>query len=592
MLESLDLPFVQRGLAEVALLSVGAGLIGTWVVLRGLAFHSHAVGTAAFPGLVLAEGLGFAAALGALGAAAVFAVLVSVLARRRSDDRGSEVALVLVGMLALGVILASDVFESSASIETLLFGSLFLIDGGELALAGVVSALALAATIVLGQHWLAHGFDAEGEGTPGSRLEPVLLGLVALATAAAVTAVGALLVTALFVIPAATTRLWTSRMRNWQVATIALCATEGMAGVLLSVELNAPPGATIALVAGVVFAVSGIVATVRRGTRGAGRPLARWAAAGAAILLITGCGSDSGSSNATVVATTPIAGDLASEVAGDDLEVATLLAANTDPHEYEPRPDDIEALAGADLVVASGGDLDAWIGDAIEDSGSDADLLVLADEIPHELHGGHAHEEEEEHAEEEEAEHADEELDPHWWHDPRNAVAAVGILGDALADLNGADADALRRNASDFAAEIEVADSAIARCLSGVPAADRKLVTDHDAFAYLADRYDIEVVGAVIPATTTEAQASAGELAELRDLIESEGVRAVFPEASVTTDLAETIADETGATADHELYGDSLGPEGSAGATYVDMIRANADSLVQGFTGGERGCDA
>lgn len=110
VLESLDLPFVQRGLAEVALLSVGAGLIGTWVVLRGLAFHSHAVGTAAFPGLVLADGLGFAAALGALGAAAVFAVLVSLLARRRSDDRGAEVALVLVGMLALGVILASDVF--------------------------------------------------------------------------------------------------------------------------------------------------------------------------------------------------------------------------------------------------------------------------------------------------------------------------------------------------------------------------------------------------------------------------------------------------------------------------------------------------
>lgn len=71
MLEALDLPYVQRGLAEIALLSVGAGLIGTWIVLRGLAFFSHAVGTAAFPGLVLAEGLGFAAPLGALGAALV-----------------------------------------------------------------------------------------------------------------------------------------------------------------------------------------------------------------------------------------------------------------------------------------------------------------------------------------------------------------------------------------------------------------------------------------------------------------------------------------------------------------------------------------
>jgi ABC-type Zn uptake system ZnuABC Zn-binding protein ZnuA/ABC-type Mn2+/Zn2+ transport system permease subunit len=595
VLESLDLPFVQRGLVEVLLLSVGAGLIGTFVVLRGLAFHSHAVGTAAFPGLVVAEGLGFAAALGALGAAAVFAALVASFARRRADDRGAEVALVLVGMLALGVILASDVFESSAGLETLLFGSLFLIDDGELILAGVVSAVAVAATVLAGRHWLAHGFDAEGEGRRMPWLEPALLVLVALATAAAVTAIGALLVTSLFVVPAATTRLWTTRMRSWQIATIALCAVEGVVGVLLSVELNAPPGATIALVAGSAFAVAALVAVARRGAGGRTRPLARWVAAAGSILLIGGCGSDP-DGGGTIVATTPIAGDLTSRVAGDDLEVRTLLAANTDPHEYEPRPDDIEALAGADLVIASGGDLDAWIGDAIEDSGSDAELLVLSDEIPHELHGEHAHEEEEEeeHAQEDE-EHAEEEgeaLDPHWWHDPRNGVAAVDAIAESLSSLDSGSADAVEGNAAEFAAEIESTDAAIERCLDAVPASDRNLVTDHDAFAYLAERYDIEVVGAVIPATTTEAQASAGELAELRDVIESEGVKAVFPESSVTTDLAETIARETGATADYELYGDSLGPEGSSGETYLDMIRANADSLVRGFTGGERGCNA
>ncbi len=593
VLESLDLPFVQRGLAEVLLLSVGAGLIGTWVVLRGLAFHSHAVGTAAFPGLVLAEGLGFAAALGALGAAAVFAVLVALLSRGRANDRGSEVALVLVGMLALGVILASDVFDSSAALDTLLFGSLLLIDGGDLALAGAVSAAALVAAVVAGHHWVAHGFDAEGEGTQTRWLEPALLGLVAIGTAAAVTAVGALLVTALFVIPAATTRLWTSRMRSWQLATVALCAVEGTVGVLLSVELNAPPGATIALLGGLVFAGAAVVVTARRHGARPGRPLARWAAAGASIFLIAGCGSDDGAGGdgASVVATTPIVGDLVGNVAGDDVEVTTLLAANTDPHEYEPRPDDIEALASADLVVASGGDLDEWIADAIEDSGSEAELLVVADGIPHPLHGGHAHEESEEHAVEEE--HAEEEeLDPHWWHDPGNAAAAVAAIGDALAGLDPEAASAIEERAADFGAEIEGTDAAIAKCLRAVPAADRKLVTDHDAFGYLAERYDIEIVGAVIPATTTEAQSSAGELAELRDLIEAEDVRAVFPEASVTTDLAETIASETGASADYELYGDTLGPEGSTGATYLDMIAANADALVRGFTGGERGCDA
>ena len=590
VLESLDLPFVQRGLAEVLLLAVGAGLVGTWVVLRGLAFHSHAVGTAAFPGLVVADGLGFAAALGALGAAAAFAVAVSLLARRRADDRGSEVALVLVGMLALGVILASDVFESSTGLETLLFGSLLLIDGGELALAGAVSVLALAATVVAGRHWLAHGFDAEGEGPRTAWLEPVLLGLVALATAAAVTALGALLVTALFVIPAATTRLWTSRMATWQAATVLLCAAEGVAGVLLAVELNAPPGATIALLAGVVFALAAVAAAARRGGRRPGGPLARWTAAALSIVVVSGCGADSGDS-VGVVATTPIAGDLAEKVAGDEVEVTTLLAANADPHRYEPRPDDVAALAGADLVVASGGDLDEWIGDAIEDSGSSAELLVLADQVPHRLHGEHAHEDEEELTEEEDEE-GGEELDPHWWHDPRNAVAAVDAIAAALTGLDSGDTAAIERHATDYADEIEAADAVVARCLRSVPDSDRKLVTDHDAFGYLAEHYGLEVVGAVIPATTTEAQASAGELAELRDVIEAEGVEAVFPESSVTTGLAKTIADETGATAEYELYGDSLGPPDSTGATYLDMIGANGDALVRGLTSGARGCAA
>src|SRR3989442_8606959 len=121
--------FVQRGVLEIALRSVGAGLLGVWIVLRGLAFSSHAVGTAAFPGLVLADGLGFPAPLGALAAAVAFSAATVMVARRRPGDQDSLTAMVLVGCLAAGVILASDVFRSGANVETLLFGSLLLIDG-------------------------------------------------------------------------------------------------------------------------------------------------------------------------------------------------------------------------------------------------------------------------------------------------------------------------------------------------------------------------------------------------------------------------------------------------------------------------------
>src|SRR5690349_13400437 len=123
---------MQRALLEVALLSVGAGLLGTWIVLRGLAFFAHAVGTAAFPGLVLADGLGFAAPVGALGAAILFALFLG--AARRDENTEVLTGLVLVGALAAGVLLASDVFESGSNVESLLFGSLLLVGWDDVAL--------------------------------------------------------------------------------------------------------------------------------------------------------------------------------------------------------------------------------------------------------------------------------------------------------------------------------------------------------------------------------------------------------------------------------------------------------------------------
>src|SRR5213078_41263 len=141
MLDAFDLPFVQRGLWAVLLLAVPAGLLGTWIVLRGMAFYAHATGTAAFPGLVLADGLGFAAPLGALGAAAVFAGAVVALGARRPSGRDSVTAMALVGFLAAGVLLASDVFGSGARVDNLLFGSLLAIGPRDLVLAGIAGVL-------------------------------------------------------------------------------------------------------------------------------------------------------------------------------------------------------------------------------------------------------------------------------------------------------------------------------------------------------------------------------------------------------------------------------------------------------------------
>ncbi len=238
MLEPFSLPYVQEGLIEILLLSIPAGLIGTWIVLRGLAFYSHAIGTASFPGLVLADGLGFSPTLGAFGMAGVFTALSALIARSRRAAADSVTALALVTCLAVGVILASDVFGSGANVDTLLFGSLLAIGPADLVLAAAAAALAIAATRLCANHWLAKGFDEESAAGLKSRsrwFDVALFAVVAVTVTAALSAVGALLVSALMVIPAATARMFTRRVGTLQSAAVLLVAVEGTLGLWLSV---------------------------------------------------------------------------------------------------------------------------------------------------------------------------------------------------------------------------------------------------------------------------------------------------------------------------------------------------------------------
>jgi ABC-type Zn uptake system ZnuABC Zn-binding protein ZnuA len=180
--------------------------------------------------------------------------------------------------------------------------------------------------------------------------------------------------------------------------------------------------------------------------------------------------------------------------------------------------------------------------------------------------------------------------DPHWWHDPRNAEAAVAEIRDALDKADPSHKDEFDKNSDTYAGKIEQLDKDIQSCMEQVPEDQRKLVTDHDAFNYFANRYGIQVVGAVIPSQSTEAQPSAGEIADLISLIKSENVKAIFPESSINPSLAQTISRETGASSDYTLYGDTLGPQDSDGDTYLKMEAANADAMVRGFTGGQQSC--
>jgi ABC-type Zn uptake system ZnuABC Zn-binding protein ZnuA len=297
-----------------------------------------------------------------------------------------------------------------------------------------------------------------------------------------------------------------------------------------------------------------------------------------------GCGSDDGRSpeaEITAVATTMQLADFVREVGGKRVAVETILEAGADPHDYEPRPSDAKALADAALVVKSGGDIDAWLDEVIENAGGDAEVVTLIDGVETRTGGG-------EHAEEED-EHAEDELDPHWWQDPVNAVLAVEAVRRELVAADPDGRAAYDRNAKRYTKQLQRLDREIERCMDRLAPAQRKLVTTHDSLGYFAARYDIEIVGSVIPSLSTHAQASAKDVDRLVEQIREEGVQAVFPESAVNPKLEQAISREAGAEVGRRLWTDSLASDGPE-STYIGAMRANAAALTEGMSGGAMRC--
>lgn len=338
---------------------------------------------------------------------------------------------------------------------------------------------------------------------------------------------------------------------------------------------------------------------------------------------------------ALIMATTTIWADVTRNVAcGGLAEVESILPPLADPHDYEPSMSDRARLDQADIIVTNGLELEEGLEDILESVEADGTPVFTAGdymttlEFDAEMFGGHHDEEDEgedhgdedgdddegedhgdeedddedeDHADEEEEDedhgdededegHADEEdghgsEDPHVWLDPVRIAQAVENLGPALVQLAGLDADRVAACTDAYLAELADLHRDITESLAPVPAAQRKLVTNHDSLGYFADRYDFEVIGTVIPATTTLAEPSPADLEELAHVIEENGVPAIFAEALHGAGEATALAEHLDGVTIASLYTGALGEAGSGAETYVAMMRHNARTIA-GALGG------
>ena len=349
-------------------------------------------------------------------------------------------------------------------------------------------------------------------------------------------------------------------------------------------------------------------------------PIAALLAGSALALGLAGCATTDApaASGISVVATTTQVADFTQQVAGDAAQVTSLIQPNQSSHSFDPTAADLAALAEADVLVINGAGLEEWLDSAVEASGfagvtidasASIELRELDEELGHdeeEAHSegeahteGEAHSEEEEaHSEEEEAhsegeeahseddDHAHDGGDPHTWTSVANATAMVDAIADGLAEVDADNAEAFESNAASYTAQLAALDGWIIENMQQVDASQRLMVSNHEAFGYFVDAYDITFVGAVIPSFDDNAEVSAADIDGLVDAIRDSGAPAVFSETSLSPAAADTIASEAGVavfSGEQGLYGDSLGPAGSAGETYIGSMIHNATVLLEAW---------
>lgn len=292
----------------------------------------------------------------------------------------------------------------------------------------------------------------------------------------------------------------------------------------------------------------------------------------AASLLLSACRSTapSQSGRLKVVATTTLVGDAVQQVGGEMIELVVLLPVGSDPHTFEPRPQDIAALSEAQLVFTNGFGLEETLEPVLQANLNGTRVEVSSGITPLAFEAEHPGE----------TEHNPAAGDPHTWMDPNNVRIWVENIAQALALADPANAQTYRSNAQAYQNELTALDAWIREQVAMVPVDQRKLVTDHATLGYFAQAYGFEQSGLVVASFSSNAAPSAQELAQLENTIREQGVRALFVSSTINPGLAKQVAQDTGASV-VSLYTGSLSQPGGEADTYLSFMRYNVNAIIQ-----------
>jgi zinc/manganese transport system substrate-binding protein len=266
-----------------------------------------------------------------------------------------------------------------------------------------------------------------------------------------------------------------------------------------------------------------------------------------------------------VIASFSILGDLVKNVGGERIETATLVGPNGNAHVYSPSPADAKKVADAKVVFVNGLGFEGWLERLVKASGTKAPIMIASKGVrPRERQDDHGH--------------SHDRVDPHAWQSVANVKIYVANIRDALIAADPAGKAAYEANATAYLAKLDALELEVRTTIAKIPADRRRAITSHNAFGYFQAAYGIEFIAP--QGVSTEAEASAKDVAAIITLIRAKKIAGVFLENVTDPRLVKQIASETGAKVGGTLYSDALTDEKDGATSYIDLIRHNLKQLA------------
>ncbi|WP_291292829.1 metal ABC transporter permease subunit [Enterococcus sp.] len=570
--------FLQNALITAVAIGIVAGVIGCFIILRGMSLMGDAISHAVLPGVALSYILGVNFFVGAIFFGVLASIIITYISNNSLIKSDTAIGITFSSFLALGVILIG-VANSSTDLFHILFGNVLAVQDGDKWITIAIALVVLALILLFFRPLLITSFDpmmAKAFGMNVQVYHYLLMLLLTLVSVTAMQSVGTILIVALLVTPAATAYLYTKRLSHMMVIAGILGGASSVIGLFIGYTFNIAAGSSIVLTAAVLFVLGFLFSPKQQTT-----PAKRWlttatvsaaAIAGGFLIYQQTEQAAAVEDKLNVVVTNSILADITKNIAGDKINLHSIVPVGRDPHEYEPLAEDVQKATDADLLFYNGLNLETggngWFTKLMNNANKKADedyfavsdgveVLYLSDDEDHTK------------------------ADPHAWLNLENGMIYAQNIAKHLSSKDPANQAFYQENLEQYLKQLSELDQQAKANFAAIPKEKKLIVTSEGAFKYFSKAYGVP--SAYIWEINTEEEGTPAQIKNLVDQLQASAVPSLFVESSVNTRPMQSVSRDSGIPIYGTVFTDSIAEPGEDGDSYYAMMKWNLETIYNGL---------